>query len=165
MGADEILGDLFFVEMDHRSDDMARSIVSDLDDVLAEIGLGHLDAGGLEMGVEPDLLRHHRLSLGDEAAASVLADLENDVACVGRARGEMHATSALHDLPLIGFEIEVEKEKRMVLERARLIAQPIEFRQLLLGVRALDDEAAFDVLKRSLQLGVGKRPLSTLFEG
>ena len=43
MGADEILGDLFFVEMDHRSDDVARSIVSDLDDVLAEIGLSHLD--------------------------------------------------------------------------------------------------------------------------
>ena len=56
-------------------------------------------------------------------------------------------------------------EKRMVLERARLIAQLIEFRQLRLGVRALDDEAAFDVLKRPLQLGIGKRPRGALFEG
>jgi hypothetical protein len=74
MRADKILGDLLLVEMDHRSDDVARSLAPDLDDVLAKIGLCHLDAGSFEMGVEADLLRYHGLALGDEAGARVPAE-------------------------------------------------------------------------------------------
>ena len=108
MDADEILGDLFLVEVDHRRDDVARRLAPDLDDVLAEIGLRHLDAGGFEMGVEADLFRHHGFALGDEARAGLLADLQDNVARVGGARRVMHLASALRHLPLIGFEIEVE---------------------------------------------------------
>jgi len=56
MRADKILGDRLLVEVDHRSDNVARSLPPDLADVLAKIGLSHLDAGCLEMGVEADLL-------------------------------------------------------------------------------------------------------------
>ena len=56
MRADKILGDRLLAEMNHRSDNVARSLPPDLADVLAKIGLSHLDAGCLEMGVEADLL-------------------------------------------------------------------------------------------------------------
>ena len=48
------------------------ALAPELDDIFAEIGLDHLDAGGLQMRVEPDLLRHHRLALGDELGACLL---------------------------------------------------------------------------------------------
>ena len=44
----------------------------------------------LEMGVEPDLLRHHRLALGDELGACLLAELEDNGAGVGRIWRVMH---------------------------------------------------------------------------
>ena len=66
---------------------------------------------GLEMGVEPDLLRHHRLALGDELGACLLAELEHDGAGVGRVWRVMHLAAALDHLALIGLEIEVEMRR------------------------------------------------------
>ena len=157
MGADEILGDVLLVEVDHRRDDMARRLAPDLNDVLAEVGLRHLDAGCFEMGVETDLLRHHGLALGDEASAGVLAEPEHNFARVRRGRREMHLAAAFDHFPLIGFEIKIEMRERVVLDGARLVAELVELRQLRLGSGALDDEPAFDVEKRTLQLCVGQR--------
>ena len=70
----EIRRDLLLVEVDDGGDDVARRFAPDLHDILAEIGLDHLDAGGFEMGVEPDLLRHHGLALGDELGARLAAE-------------------------------------------------------------------------------------------
>ena len=111
-------------------DDVARRLARDLDDIFAEIGLDHLDPGGLEMRVEPDLLRHHGLALGDEARARVSAEPQHDVARVGRRRREMHMPAALDHLPLIGFEIKIEMVERVVLDGARLLAKLVELRQL-----------------------------------
>ncbi len=56
MLAAEIGLDRLFVEVDDGRDDVARPLAPELHDIFAEIGLDHLDLGGLEMGVEPDLL-------------------------------------------------------------------------------------------------------------
>ncbi len=160
----EIGCDLFLVEVDHRGDDVAWAFAPDLDDVLAEIGLGHLDACCLEMPVKADLLRHHGLALGDEAGASLLAELQDDGPRVGGARRVMHIPAARLHRPLIGFEIEVEISERMVLDGAGLVAQRAELRQLPLGERALDDEAALDVEKCALKLLVGECRRGVLLE-
>ena len=49
--------------MDGRGDDVARTLRGALDDPLAEVGLGHVDATLLEVVVEVDLLGRHRLRL------------------------------------------------------------------------------------------------------
>ena len=66
--AQEVLGDVGRAQVDHRRDEVARRLAAELDDVLAEVGLDHLQPACLEPGVEADLLRHHRLALGHEAA-------------------------------------------------------------------------------------------------
>ena len=139
-------------------------LVPDLDDVLAEIGLRHLDARRFEMAIEPNLFRHHGFALGDEARACFLADLQNNVPRVGRARRIMDMASALHHLPLIGFEIEVEMIERVVLDGARFLAEFAELRQLRPGQAALDDEAAFDVEKRPLELRIFQRAARVVLE-
>ena len=52
------------------------SLVAELDDVFAEIGLDRRDAVRLQVVVEPDLLGDHRLALGDGARAGLAADVE-----------------------------------------------------------------------------------------
>ena len=54
-------------------DDVRRAVVVELHDELAEVGLDHLDAGGLECVVELDLLADHRLRLDREPAGRVPA--------------------------------------------------------------------------------------------
>jgi len=73
----ERIGDLLFHQVDRRRDQMARRLVAQLDDVLAEIGLDRGDAVLLEVVVEPDLLGDHRLALGDDLGADRAADLQH----------------------------------------------------------------------------------------
>ena len=47
--------------------------------------------------------------------------------------------------------------ERVVLDGARLLAKRVELGQLRPGRLALDDEAALDVEKRLLQLGIRER--------
>ena len=61
MMLEEGVGHLVFGQMHRRRDDVAGRLVAQLDDVLAEIGFDRRDADLLEMIVERDLLRHHRL--------------------------------------------------------------------------------------------------------
>ena len=73
MNPGKVLRDLFFVEVDDRRDDVARRLFANLDDVFAEIGLHRLYPGSRQRGMEPDLLRHHGLRLGDEAGIGLAA--------------------------------------------------------------------------------------------
>ena len=70
----EILLDLSRVQVHGRGDDVARQLVAELDDVLAEVGLDRHDARALEMAVEADLLGDHRLAFGDRPGAGRAAD-------------------------------------------------------------------------------------------
>jgi hypothetical protein len=100
--------DRLFAEVDDGRDDMAWPLAPELDDIFAEIGLDHRDLGSVEMLIEPDLIAHHRLALGDELGTGRLAELEHDGPSIGRSRRVMHLPATHRHLTLIGLEIEVE---------------------------------------------------------
>jgi len=62
-GAGSCRADVVAVEMDGRGHDVARGIAGELEDEFTEVGLHHLDSPVFEVGVEVDLLGHHRLRL------------------------------------------------------------------------------------------------------
>ena len=75
----EELRDLVAVEVHRGGDDVARLVVRELDDPLAEVGLDDVTARRLERLVEVGLLGRHRLRLHDRARADALRD-RSDVA-------------------------------------------------------------------------------------
>ena len=163
--AAEVRLDLLLGEVHRRRDDVARRLVAELDDVFAEVGLDRLDAVRLEMLVEADLLGDHRLALGHGLRAGLPADGEDEVAGVRRRLGVVHLAAGLRDLLLVGLEVEVEMGERVVLDGARVVAERLEFRQRLDGLRPLVDEAGLDVVERLLELRVGERSLGVRLEG
>ena len=75
-----------------------------------------------------------------------------------------------HDRDLVAADVRRDVELVVVrgeeLRRELIAKSGLEHGlELRLGVRALDDEAAFDVEKRPLQLGVAERPRGALLEG
>ena len=76
LGAEE-LGDLGAVQMHGGGDDVRRSLTGELQDPLAEVGLHDPYAGLLEGLVELDLLRGHRLRLGDEPGAARAGEVDD----------------------------------------------------------------------------------------
>ena len=65
--------DLLAPQVDGRHHDVARPLVAELHDALAEIGVDDLDAARLEVRIEPALLRQHRLALDHAARATTCA--------------------------------------------------------------------------------------------
>ncbi len=157
--------DLGRVEVHRRGDDVARHLVPELDDVLAEIGLDRRDAVAFEVVVEADLLGDHRLALGHGPRPRGPADAEDDVPRLRRIAGEMHLPAGRRDLLLVALEVEVEMGERMVLDVPRRIPQRLELRQP--PDRALPpvDEPPLDVPQRPLELPVGKGRGGVLLEG
>ncbi len=119
----KILLDVALRHVDRGRDDVRGRLAAKLDDVFAEVGLDRLDPGRLERLVEADLLRDHRLALGDALRSERLAEVDNDPPRRLRVLGEMNVAAALRDLALVGFEVEVEMRERMVLDRAGAVAQ------------------------------------------
>src|SRR5271170_8266299 len=129
----ECLGDLLLNQMDRRRDDMAGRLVTQLDDVFAEIGLDRGNAVRLEEIVEPDLLGDHRLALRNELGASRAADLQ--YRCAGLLRGArpMHLPAGSLDFGFVELEVEVEVLESVILDRPAGFAQRLELRQTLDG--------------------------------
>ena len=61
----EDVADLVPVEVHGRGDDVARRLVGQLDDPLAEVGLDDVDASASRASLSADLLGGHRLALHD----------------------------------------------------------------------------------------------------
>ncbi len=80
--ATQMLGDdvanLLARQVDRRHHHMARPLVPQLDDPLAEIGFDNLHAEVAEVVVELDLLADHRLRLGDDLDLMIRRDLRDD---------------------------------------------------------------------------------------
>ena len=83
---------------------------------------------------------------------------------VVRRLGEVDFAALLRHALLVGFEIEVEMIERVVLERARLLAQRLEFGKRLGRLRALVDEVVTDVVQRPLKLRIGERVAGVFLE-
>ena len=75
-GEPRLAADLFARHVDDRRDDVRRAVVRQLHDVLAEVGLDHLEAGVLERLVEVRFLRGHRLALRDPPDAGPGRDVD-----------------------------------------------------------------------------------------
>src|SRR5262245_28877949 len=160
----EIGFDLIAGQMHGGSDDVARMLAAQLDDVLPEIGLDRLDAGSRQRLIELDLLADHGLALGDAAGAEPSRDLDDDPLGLRPVGGEMDMAAARPDLGLVALEIEIEMGERVVLDRPRLIAERLELRQPVARHETFVDEAARHVLERPLQLRIMERPRGILLE-
>ena len=157
VGLAEIGLDLIACQVHGGRDDVARPLVPDLDQVFAEIGLDRLDAVRLEVVVEVDLFRDHRLALGDELRIRLPADGENLRAGLFRVLRPVHVAAGLLHLLLVALEVDVEMVEHVVLDVAGLVAQRVELGQRVAGLGALLDEARAGLRHRILQLRVGQR--------
>jgi hypothetical protein len=79
----EELADLFFADVDRGRDDVTRMLMSELDDPLAQVGVGDLDAERFEMRVEAAFFGEHRFAF-DDAGSTVTLDDAGDDAVVFR---------------------------------------------------------------------------------
>ncbi len=147
----EGVGEVAAREMDRRGDDVARRLVPELQDVLAEVGLDRGDAVLLEEVVEADLLGDHRLALGDRLRAGGAADVEDGLARLGRRAAPVHPAALLAHLRLEGLEVGVEVLERVVLDVAAGVAQVVEFGQAADRDRPLLLEAGVHVEQRLLE--------------
>src|SRR5215203_7553315 len=75
----EGVADLFLLQMDRRQHDVARSLLAELDDPLAEICVHDVDAARLEIRVEPALLGEHRLALDEATRPRALENAVHDL--------------------------------------------------------------------------------------
>ena len=100
--------------VDGGGDDVARGLVGELDDVLAEVRLDDLEARLLERLVEGDLLPHHGLALGDGARPRLAADVDDAGPRRGGVRGPVHLPARGGDLRFEALEVEIEVREGVV---------------------------------------------------
>ena len=163
--AAEIRLDLVARQVHGRADDVARRLVADLDEVLAQVRLDDLEAGFLQMGVERDLLGDHRLALGDGAGIGLAADALDEVAGFGGGRCPMHDAAGLRHLALELLQVEIEVGERVILDVLGGVAQRLELGQLGAGRRDAADVVHAHALHRLLQVGIAERARGLLLEG
>jgi hypothetical protein len=105
----EQLADLLLLEVDGRHDDVTGRLAAELDDALAEIGVGHLDAARLEVRIQVALLGQHRLGLDQPGHAALGQDAVDDGVVLGGVAGEPDLGAA---------------RPRVLLELLQVIGQP-----------------------------------------
>ena len=98
-------------------DDMARILVVELLDALAEIGLDHLDADRGHVRPEAALLGEHRLALDERLGAMVAQDAVDDLVVLGGVARPMHVDAVRSRIGLELVEILVEMGERVLLDR------------------------------------------------
>src|SRR5690606_24575366 len=108
MQAAEIRFHLLLREMDGGSDDVAWRFAPDLHEILAKIGLHHLDPRRLERSIEPDLLGDHRLAFGNDLGVRVPANLQDDLARLRGCCGPVHMGTGSRRLALVFLEVKVK---------------------------------------------------------
>ena len=83
-------GNLFFVFVDRRHDDMTRRFAINLDNVLAQVTLKRFDIVFGEVVIQMAFLRHHRFTLDHMLGVVALADLQNNLVRLRGSFGPMH---------------------------------------------------------------------------
>src|SRR5260221_4435660 len=96
---------------------MARILVVELLDALAEIGLDHLDPDRSHVVPEAALLGQHRLALDERLSAIVAQDGVDDLVVLGGVAGPMHLDPVRSRIGLELVEIFVEMGERVLLDR------------------------------------------------
>ncbi len=124
----EELADVLLFEVDGGEHDVAGRFMSELHDAFAEIGVGHLDATLLQVGIQVALLGQHRLRLHEVSDAAIREDaMDYGVVLGGIARPvDLDAVGdgvALELLQIIG-----EARERMHLDGSGGVAQHLPLR-------------------------------------
>ena len=101
--------------VDGRSNDVARHLLGELDDVFAEIGFDHLYVMFLQEAVEADFLGHHGLALAQHPHAAGGQQLQHDLASVCRGFRPVH-----HPALFLAARLEVLQMQVQLTEGARL---------------------------------------------
>ena len=116
----------------HRGhDDVARRLVVELLDALAEIGLHDLDAAGFEKRPHVALVGQHRLRLDQRARAARLHDVEHDLVVLGGVPCPMHVRAVARRVALEFLEVVGEVGQRVFLDRRGQRAQLLPFGKVL----------------------------------
>ena len=153
------------VQVKRRGDDMARRLVPQLDDILAQIRLDRLDSGGLQMRIDAELFRDHGLALGHRPRPGILTNLQHRrPRVIGRA-APMHLPTGRQHVRLERLQIEIEVRQRMILDVPPDVAQPLELRQPRHGGTTARHELRLTELQRLLQRRIGQRLMGVLLEG
>ena len=115
------------VQVDGRHHDVARSLALQLDDALTQVGLHHLDALPLQIGIHPALLRQHRLRFYDLLHVVVLQDAIDDLIEFGRILRPVDDTAVFLGLGGKLVQVFVKVGDGVALDGAGLLAQLLPF--------------------------------------
>ncbi len=117
------LGDFFDGLMHNRRHDMRGTFACQLNDILAEIGFGDFKAGLLQMVVEMNFFRHHRLGFDNPFDPRLAGDRSHDLLSVGSICGEVNVTPTGDNRSLEFLDVLIEVRQSMVFNRASFIPQ------------------------------------------
>jgi hypothetical protein len=161
----EQVGDFFLALVQRRANDVRRRLVIvDLEDVLPQIGLDNLAAGGFDGAVQRRLLADHRLRLDGLANAVAPRDLQHvTVDVVGRL-GPKDGRPARSRVSLEYLQPDVEAVQRALADRARSLARRFHVVELEQGLAALGDKLALDLLQVALELRIAHVVVGALLE-
>ena len=152
--AREKRSDVLLRLLDRRSDDVDGVLTGELEDVFAEIGFDDADAHGLEGGVEPDLLRRHRLRLGRELRAVPCADV-CDVRVRVRGRSRDHRLAAVPlDSGAEPLDMRVEIVDHTHARVVRTVAERLYVRKTAPGLLPVTQQARGRRVERSRHMRV-----------
>ena len=110
-----------------RHHDMARVLVVELLDALAEIGLDNLDTDRRHVMPEPAFLGQHRLALDQRLCAMILKNAVDDLIVLGGVAHPMHVDAVRPRIGLELLQILVEMGERVLLDRRGERAQLLPF--------------------------------------
>ena len=153
--AHEEVGHLVAGLVDGGRDDVGGLLPGELDDVLPEVGLDHLDPGRLERRVQPDLLGHHGLALDDPAHAGAARHRKAVVHGVLRGRGEEHVPAPGADALREGLQQDVQVIDRPLPDPVGLQPQLRAFRETAVGLGRPAAEAVLQKGERLAEHRVG----------
>ncbi len=150
--------------MDRGHDDVRRRFVRELDDPLAEIGLDGREAFGFERRVEMNLFGRHALRLDDARRRARAQQAQHDGARLGRVARPMHLRARA--LGVIGklCQILIKMRERLVLDRARALAQAFPIVDGRDRNLAPFTERRRQITQRPAQLRIGQRLARVLVE-
>ena len=114
--------------VDRGHDDVARRLVVELLDALAEIRLHDLDPPILEEGPHFALVGEHRLGLDQRARAARAHDVEHDLVVLGSVLRPVHVRAVPGRVALELLEIVREVGQRVLLDRRRQRPQLLPLR-------------------------------------
>jgi hypothetical protein len=111
--------------VNRRRDDVRRAVAGELDDVLAQVGLGHFNARRLQRFVKVNLLAGHRFGLDDPRRLTAADDLDDGAAGGCAVVGPVDDPAAGRDRIGKLRQVPIELRQRLVLDRPGPLADQV----------------------------------------